>query len=174
MALTKEQLDQVEFKGEKRFLSNMYPCKIHFKEQYGVRELEHFPSDNKVYNSTEHIYQAMKSDNEIWQELILSQERPESTKTLARKKIKTLTSNEKDTFLQKENWHDTKYDLMKRIVFLKFEQNKDLREKLCAIEGQIEERNYWGDTYWGTVNGIGENNLGKILMEVRDFFKNKR
>lgn len=28
-----------------------------------------------------------------------------------------------------------------------------------------------GDTYWGCVNGIGENNLGKILMKLRKEFK---
>jgi predicted NAD-dependent protein-ADP-ribosyltransferase YbiA (DUF1768 family) len=33
----------------------------------------------------------------------------------------------------------------------------------------LEERNAWGDTDWGTdINGVGENNLGKILMKVRE------
>ena len=31
----------------------------------------------------------------------------------------------------------------------------------------LEEGNTWGDTTWGTVNGIGENRLGRILMKVR-------
>lgn len=32
----------------------------------------------------------------------------------------------------------------------------------------LEEGNTWGDTIWGTVDGVGENRLGKILMRVRD------
>ena len=32
----------------------------------------------------------------------------------------------------------------------------------------LEEGNTWGDRIWGTVNGKGQNNLGKILMRVRE------
>jgi predicted NAD-dependent protein-ADP-ribosyltransferase YbiA (DUF1768 family) len=36
----------------------------------------------------------------------------------------------------------------------------------------LEERNSWGDSYWGTdINGVGENNLGKILMDIRSELK---
>jgi hypothetical protein len=30
----------------------------------------------------------------------------------------------------------------------------------------IEENN-WNDTFWGVCNGVGENNLGRLLMQVR-------
>lgn len=33
------------------------------------------------------------------------------------------------------------------------------------------EGNDWGDTFWGMVDGEGENNLGKILMRVREEIK---
>ena len=33
---------------------------------------------------------------------------------------------------------------------------------------ELREENNWNDKIWGTCNGIGENNLGKILMELRD------
>lgn len=36
-----------------------------------------------------------------------------------------------------------------------------------TIDEHLEEGNTWGDTTWGTVNGIGENRLGRILMKVR-------
>ena len=32
---------------------------------------------------------------------------------------------------------------------------------------ELIEGNNHGDTYWGIVNGKGENMLGKLLMEVR-------
>ena len=45
---------------------------------------------------------------------------------------------------------------------------KDLAEKLVATyPAKLEEGNNWGDTTWGTVNGVGHNLLGLILMDVR-------
>lgn len=47
-------------------------------------------------------------------------------------------------------------------------QRFDLQEKLLATgNAYLEEGNTWGDRIWGTVNGEGENRLGKILMQVR-------
>ena len=47
--------------------------------------------------------------------------------------------------------------------------NPDLREKLVATgDAELIEGNHWNDTCWGVCKGIGQNNLGKILMEVRD------
>ena len=43
----------------------------------------------------------------------------------------------------------------------------DLEKLLATGDEHLEEGNTWGDTTWGTVNGIGENRLGRILMKVR-------
>ena len=64
---------------------------------------------------------------------------------------------------------EVKYDLMVDVCYAKFTQNEDLKEKLLATGDEyLEEGNNWGDRIWGTVNGEGENRLGKILMKVRD------
>lgn len=61
---------------------------------------------------------------------------------------------------------------MSLLVFQKFCVHEKLRTKLIATgEKYIEETNWWGDIYWGVCNGKGENNLGKILMNVREFWK---
>ena len=58
---------------------------------------------------------------------------------------------------------------MYEIVLAKFTQNPDLKEELLATgDEHLEEGNTWGDAIWGTVDGVGENRLGKILMRVRD------
>jgi hypothetical protein len=58
---------------------------------------------------------------------------------------------------------------MYRILRAKFTQNKNLRKMLVDTgDAYLEETNYWHDTFWGVYNGIGENNLGKLLMVVRD------
>lgn len=63
---------------------------------------------------------------------------------------------------------------MKDVVEAKFSQNPDLAKKLLETEdAYLEEGNDWGDRIWGTVNGIGANNLGRILMEVREILKEK-
>jgi hypothetical protein len=55
------------------------------------------------------------------------------------------------------------------IVWAKFSCNPHLLDKLLKTEGTyLEEGNWWGDEYWGTVEGKGQNWLGKILMKVRD------
>ena len=51
-------------------------------------------------------------------------------------------------------------------------QHYDLAQKLIATgNAYLEEGNQWGDKFWGTVNGTGENMLGKILMKERDILR---
>lgn len=38
-------------------------------------------------------------------------------------------------------------------------------------EEELIEGNNWGDKFWGQVNGIGENHLGRLLMEIREEIK---
>ena len=59
---------------------------------------------------------------------------------------------------------------MYQILLDKFTRNIELKNKLKATGTKyIEETNHWKDTYWGVDYKIGgENNLGKILMLIRD------
>ena len=141
--------DKVEFKGEKRFLSNMYVCKVIYK--------------GKEYGSSEHIYQSMKSENVEYQEYIRALEEPKSTKKEANRLLGEM-------YEMRDDWDDIKLGLMEEVVHLKFSQNLDLKEKLLEIEGLIEEKNSWDDTFWGTCEGVGQNHLGKLLMKTRDGF----
>lgn len=64
---------------------------------------------------------------------------------------------------------------MYEIVKAKFLQNKEIKEKLLLTGNEeLIEGNTWGDRIWGTVNGVGENRLGKILMQVREELKHKK
>ena len=57
---------------------------------------------------------------------------------------------------------------MYEICLAKFTQHPDLMDKLVYTGNRpLEEGNHWNDQYWGTVNGIGENKMGKILMKIR-------
>ena len=160
-------LEKVEFKGEKKFLSNMYIAPIIFNFDINTPTGTIY-GDNKTYLSSEHLYQALKSESLAWHSIIRSLIKPEQTKTLAKKSLKTLLADNIVTFLIREDWHDIKLSIMEKIVKEKFSQNPTLLIKLKAIKGHIEERNCWGDKYWGTVNGIGENHLGKILITIKN------
>lgn len=72
----------------------------------------------------------------------------------------------------RSDWSEIKYQVMMDCVLAKFLQNHDLRLKLLETgeEYLIEDSpvdSYWG---WGP-DGKGDNNLGKILMEVREILK---
>lgn len=134
------------FVGDYKFLSNMYDCKIIWH--------------NLEFNSVEAAYQASKCK-----------------KMKDAKQFCNLSGYESKQYIRNLNirsdWEHIKYNLMCQLVFQKFLINEDLNTKLCnTLDRYLEETNYWNDTYWGVCNGIGENNLGKILMNTRRYFIN--
>lgn len=133
------------FVGQNRFLSNFWPCEIYF--------------NGKRYLNSEAAYQAQKSGGELYIEQFF-----EIDAKLAKQMGKKMPLV--------KNWDIIKYDIMSAIVFDKFYRNKDLRQKLLDTRNKyLEETNWWGDKIWGVCDGIGENNLGKILMKIREFWK---
>ena len=73
----------------------------------------------------------------------------------------------------REDWEEVKLKVMEDLVRIKF-QNQELREKLLETGSlKIEEGNDWGDVFWGVdlETGEGENNLGKIIMKIRNEIK---
>lgn len=63
---------------------------------------------------------------------------------------------------------------MYEICKAKFSQNTELKKRLLSTGNEnLEEGNTWGDKIWGTVHGIGENRLGKILMRIREELRNE-
>lgn len=69
----------------------------------------------------------------------------------------------------RSDWEKVKVDLMYRIVKEKFMQNPDLLDRLKETgDEELREENSWNDKFWGCVDGVGQNNLGKILMRIRD------
>lgn len=71
----------------------------------------------------------------------------------------------------REDWNIVRLTLMEQFTREKFGTNHELRERLIETRGSLLiESNTWNDTFWGICNGVGENNLGKIIMKVRDEF----
>ncbi len=92
--LSEAKLSQIAFRGELQFLSNMATCKIDISAPLGNKLPKalwpywmHRYEGQLIFNSSEHFYQACKSDDIAWVDLILNAESPEKTKVLARKLI---------------------------------------------------------------------------------------
>lgn len=131
-----------EFQGEYRFLSNFWPAACEFE---GVR-----------YPSSEHAYQAAKSLDPAERSRIAALLTPSEAKKAGR------------ALALRPDWETVKFDVMRACVRSKFALNPDLAQRLLATgDALLEEGNTWGDKTWGVVDGVGENRLGKILMDVR-------
>lgn len=136
----------LEFQGEHRFLSNFHPCQIDW--------LGH------TYPTVEHAFQAAKFANhpDIVDE-IRKAESPGRTKTIASKYRNRI----------EPSWFIFSRELvMYWLLKQKFSPGSQLAVRLLATgDRELIEGNRWGDTFWGVCNGVGENNLGQILMCIR-------
>lgn len=151
-----------KFEGKYGFLSNFYPCVIEHK---GI-----------TYPSVEHYYVAMKVTEmqflngsyytaADFRELIAIIKSPGDVKKIGSKlKIR-------------KDWDSKKLEFMKWGVTEKFKDPKLSEMLLSTGDMELTEGNWWHDNFWGvcTCNKCtdGENNLGKILMDVRLNLKQK-
>jgi ribA/ribD-fused uncharacterized protein len=142
-----------KFSGQYRFLSNFWPCVI-------IWEGDEYPS-------TEHAYVAAKSEDKSFRFLVKCARTPGDAKRLGR--AVTLRSG----------WDSIKFDIMRDLLALKFNDGGQLTRKLVETkEAILIEGNTWHDNIWGSClctrkscNNTGENNLGLLLMKRRDELK---
>lgn len=136
----------MKFMGEFDFLSNFFPAPITL-------------GDGKVFPTSEHLYQAIKTTNPMEREAIRLAETPGKAKKMGQKVALT------------PFWESQKIIFMDSVLTLKFSQHPELIERLLRVEGPIVEDNAWQDTYWGVCGGEGRNELGKLLMALRERFR---
>lgn len=82
-------------------------------------------------------------------------------------------NNAEDAFNdQISKLNDTKYNIMYDIIRNKFVQNFELLKLLVnTYPKKLINKNTYNEKFWGVnIDNIGENNLGKILMDFRDKF----
>ena len=130
------------FSGDYRFLSNFWPAKVMF--------------EGLEFRSVEVGYVAAKTlDQNI------------------RKQVQQLkTSGECKAFGKtislRSDWKYVKISIMENLLKQKFAKGSELGDKLLETYPKtLIEGNTWNDTYWGICNGVGKNNLGKLLMKIR-------
>ena len=132
------------FQGTYYFLSNFYPAPVSYMGQ--------------IYANSEAAFQAQKtlSAKERQRFGMFRMHSAAEAKKLGKK------------LELRPDWEKIKLQCMYEICMCKFMQNPDLRKALLDTGSCIlVEENTWGDSFWGTVNGYGENQLGQILMDIR-------
>jgi N-glycosidase YbiA len=134
--------DILHFTKENRWLSNFYPARVKY--------------DGVEYPTTEHAYQAAKTLDTAAREKIRQAAKPAEARKLG----------QLVTF--RPGWDDMKIAVMEELCRQKFSA-EPLRSMLLATgDGHLEEGNWWKDVFWGTCNGVGRNELGKLLMRIRE------
>lgn len=128
------------FSDEYRWLSNFHYVHIEYEGLF--------------YPTTENAYQAVKS-NDVAIRKVFTGITPGQAKKLG------------GQINLREDWDKVKFKVMEEINTIKF-SNTPLNLWLLETDNKkLVEGNHWGDTYWGVCKGVGENNLGKILMKIR-------
>lgn len=133
----------VMFSGKLRFLSNFYPASVFL--------------DRQEYPSVEHAYQAAKTLSPIERREIRFAPNPAIAKRLGKLVTK------------RPDWEEVKLAIMEDLVRQKFNSDPELAVLLISTDDlELIETNTWGDTFWGVCGGEGRNELGKVLMKVRE------
>lgn len=129
-----------KFDGDYRWLSNFYPCKITINDY--------------SFNSAEAAFQASKSDD---------------PKDWAR--FQYMTPSEAKREGQKltlpVDWNEIRLANMYLILEVKFSHRDLMMKLLQTYNEELIEGNHWNDTFWGVCHGQGQNQLGKLLMQLR-------
>lgn len=126
------------FSGQYAWLSNFYPSEIEY--------------EGLLYPSVENAYQAAKTLEDRSKFLYCE---AGVAKRLG-KKVRL-----------RGGWEDIKISIMEELLRKKF-NIKEFKARLLQTEdNELIEGNYWFDRYWGVCQGVGRNELGKLLMKIR-------
>lgn len=140
-----------EFTGDYMFLSNFskWPCEF----------------EGIIYPTSEHAFQAAKS-LDYGERLAFSKL---NNPAAAKEKGKNV--------ILRPDWELVKYGVMFNVLLSKFTRNQKVFIKLLSTDdAELIEGNTWHDNYWGDCicdkcsKKYGQNNLGRILMALRNRF----
>ena len=135
------------FTGDYAFLSNFHPHPIEI--------------DGDTYPTNEHAFQALKTDDLAERQKVRDAKTPASAKSLGKR------------VTLRNDWDTSRFEVMERLVRAKFSAPELAAKLLATGKRELIEGNTWRDTTWGcimTKDGLwrGRNELGKILMLVRE------
>lgn len=129
------------FQGQHRWLSNFWPSAVAL--------------DGLWYGSVENAYQAAK---------VPPSHRGSFRHDCSPGQAKRLGGS----FPLPADWEQRKVGVMRALLRDKFSSGSLLAARLLATgDAPLIEGNTWGDRFWGVCYGVGQNHLGRLLMERR-------
>lgn len=129
------------FDGGYRWLSNFWPSPV----RWGL-----------LFPTVEHAYQAAKAADPAVRRQFLACVTPGEAKRLGRR------------VAARPDWDSVRVRVMDHLLRQKFAPGTELAWRLQLTgDAVLAEGNNWGDTFWGQVNGVGQNQLGRLLMAWR-------
>ncbi len=157
------------FTGVWGFLSNFAPGEVSLWVTADGEVYAHEVPDAtvEVYASVEHAYQAAKTLNAAAREKFrFLGVTPARAKRMGR------------SLKLRPDWEEIKIVIMYDLLLQKFKPSIPRRKLLSTFQAELIEGNHWHDTFWGVCMGkcdfphapLGGNWLGRLLMEVRQFY----
>lgn len=141
---------------------NNLPCKFKYNTDFYGPFSNFYPlpvkdANGKLWQTTEALYQAMKFVEEDIREKIRLAPNPKTAKNIA-------WANS----ISHPDWEEAKVDIMLRILTMKAQQHKSIRDLLESTGDRDIIEVSKKDAFWGTgPNNDGQNMLGKLWMRVR-------
>ncbi len=121
-----------------------------------------FTKDGIFYKTVEHYYQAMKFPEGKIRSSIIAAETPKEASNIGRDR------NNKRI----DNFKSIKKQVMFEGILEKFRQNRDIAYKLIETRNKDIAEATIDEYYWGIgKDKTGENNIGKIIVKVREQIK---
>ena len=147
LLITHQKLTRIDsFTGYFNFLHNNYLTPVYYE---GI-----------TYPSVTHAYHAARSTDQQTRKAILNAETFQILGNIAIRISDPL------------DWQERKLKLMEQLLRDKFRRCKDLQDKLRLTLGRellmTYEEEKKNNLYWGVVKGKGQNQLGRILMKIRN------
>lgn len=119
--------------------------------------------EGMLYPTAEHAYHAAKFNDPNIRSKIQKAISP----------LEAFKLGKKYTSQRKENWDEIKVDTLYQILKQKLSQHREVKIALLSTEDEVIVEDNPLDDFWGNgPDGKGQNQMGKLLMKIREEIKN--
>ena len=156
-AKVRKTKDGIAYQGHHAYLSNLHKCEIDDNGTKYSSSEQHYQCGRAKAAKNQRLYRKLRECNKVYELIRLAKQIPDP-----------------------ENWNQLRVPLMKRSIYLKYEQNPALRDKLVNTKGFLYEATQ--SDFWGCGMSIAQaadigkdtiklpNKHGELTAQYRDCF----
>ena len=136
----------------------IYFSRTDVAQAFGAWSPHAFILEDKEWPTVEHYFQAMKFEDEAYQEKIRAADSPKQARKLGRRRFKKI----------RKDWRKVKVVYMTRALYTKCRTYSNIADELLATGSSKLVENSVYDYFWGCGRDRrGANMYGQVLMNVR-------